>query len=160
LENSGKQLDYYIDAFHKLSGISKALFGEELSGNDSGYARRLALMGLQKGIEARRARYAHAFVTVLRAAMEIERLFGLATVEPIERLTIEWASVVPSDTASEEQRVVQQAQSGVRSLRSSVKLLNPLFTDEEITAEVNCIIDEQAAIRRVAVMMPDGASSE
>jgi hypothetical protein len=145
LENSSRQWELYREELYNLTGLTPS--GQLDSEARSGLARRLGLVSTEAGISARRHQWTKAIKQTIRMLIMLESQFGPKSyIIPEEsEIMVIWPAAIPEETAEVTAMIIQEVQSGIRSLELAVKMLprNKNLTEKEIEEEIQRIKDQK-----------------
>lgn len=160
LENSDKQWVFYRDEFRSLTALAPILFGITDSVSRSGVAKRLSLVATESEITARRQYWEAGLKNLLNVSCAINNYFGDKKVPIDESISIRWADAIPSETAEYTSMMIQQYQSGLRTLESAVEEVNRDFSisDEWLANEINQLKTKEEQLSNI--VDPFGGSKQ
>lgn len=136
LTSSENQLDRVMDLFYMISGTNPQQFGKDISGNLSGDAlAKILIVPIAKTQE---------MVLSLEDACEnaFACMFKLQGID--KNVDIEF-SIGQFNTADDiTSRIVSEKNAGITSLKRAVEQINPRYTDDEVTEEIELIKQDQS----------------
>jgi hypothetical protein len=153
LSDSAVQIDKLREDWYAMTPLSPALIGDVASA-ESAEARRLSLIRPKSAVSDRRMVLEPALTWAYKSAMEMERMLGLESVEPVEALSYLWPNPIPEETSDRQatsMTTINEVAADLRSVDSAIAMLNPTLTATQLKQE-RARIDEAVAARADAVL--------
>lgn len=128
LDSSENQLDRVMNLFFMLSGTNPQLFGQDIAGNLSGEAlQKIFIVPIAKTKE---------MILSLEDAFENALNCMLKLKGRTETVDIKFDIGQFNSESEITARVVQEKNAGITSLKRAVEEINPRYTEEDVTAEL------------------------
>lgn len=135
LTSSENQINKIMDLFYTLSGTNPQLFGQDIAGNLSGEAlAKILIVPIAKTKE---------MILSLEDACEqaLNCMLQMRGINETVDIKFEIGHFnTESDTT---ERIVQEKNAGITSLKRAVEQINPRYTDKEVEQEVQMIKDDR-----------------
>ena len=150
LDHSQSQINFIVDSILMLSETSKAAFGMTDGAVESAAALKVKLIRTLAKIARKRLYYDPGLKNILEYAMVIESGESTADSDDVE-LAIKWPSGLPEFVTETINNETKKLTTGAQSLEATIGNLNPEFSQEEIDAEIDRILEDQNASSRMVV---------
>jgi hypothetical protein len=153
LADSAVQIDKLRQDFYLITPLSPALSGD-VAAAESAEARRLSLISAKASVNDRRMMIEPCLTWAYTVAMQLERMAGLESLEPVAALSYIWPAAIPEELEEQQitsQTTINEVSANLRSVDSAIARLNPTLTAQQLATE-RAKIDEAAAERADAVM--------
>lgn len=151
MDNIKEYIEGLDRAYYQLTGISPAIDGISLGGSgESGYARRLGMVGTECGVEARRKSWDAFWVWCSRATPQLMRTQKVNSYDHTTKtVSAAWDEAIPPDTEAQSQDTERAHRGGYMSTYTAIARTNPDWSEDQINAEIARIENErQEAARR------------
>lgn len=135
LASSENQLNRIMELFYMISGTNPQLFGQNIAGNLSGEAlAKILIVPIAKTKE---------MILSLEDACEnaLNCMLQLRGIKETVDIKFEIGQFNSADDITN--RIVQEKNAGITSLKRAVEQINPRYTDEEVEQEVQMIKDDR-----------------
>lgn len=135
LSSSENQLNRIMELFYMVSGTNPQLFGQDIAGNLSGEAlAKILIVPIAKTKE---------MILSLEDACEkaLNCMLQLQGIKETADIKFEIGQFNSADDITN--RITQEKNAGITSLKRAVEQINPRYTDEEVEQEVQMIKDDR-----------------
>lgn len=145
-EQSFEHVTRLIKYMLAVSKTSLQAAGLEEAKGESGVA--LLYLWIQSVIKAEsvQSKFDTALKDAIRKCIILENALGGKDME-IKDPVVEWGDMLPKAEAERDREEMEKYAAGVQSLETTVRRMHPDWSEEAITAEIQKIEDEQAALR-------------
>lgn len=135
LSSSENQINKIMELFYMISGTNPQLFGQDIAGNLSGEAlAKILIVPIAKTKEM-----------ILSLEDACEKAFNCMLQMQGLKETVDIKFEIGQFNSAEDitNRVTQEKNAGITSLKRAVEEINPRYTDEEVEQEVQMIKDDR-----------------